>query len=244
MRRWLCGWAAILVLCACKAERPGAAGGSSTGVGGGGGGGGGATAPCAGAACGDAGSEAGPTDCPSGRALCGMSCVDTASNPEHCGACDAQCPSPQVCSSGICSSGCPAGTVTCDGRCIEPNADPIHCGATAGCGADGGTLGTVCGASSNCYGGQCITDCGDLFACVAPGGGTSCLDLKNDAANCGSCGHHCAAGKSCSQGTCCAPNEAACMGVCRNLQTSALACGGCGISCGADQSCSSGGCVP
>ncbi|MCB9618259.1 MAG: hypothetical protein H6724_02270 [Sandaracinus sp.] len=46
------------------------------------------------------------TDCPSGQSLCdvtgGTACIDTAVNADHCGGCDRQCPSGQLCQDSTC----------------------------------------------------------------------------------------------------------------------------------------------
>lgn len=45
--------------------------------------------------------------CPGGQSLCGTECIDTTTNPNHCGSCDTSCSSGQACAGGTCASdGC------------------------------------------------------------------------------------------------------------------------------------------
>ncbi|CAN5362869.1 hypothetical protein BH09MYX1_BH09MYX1_57320 [soil metagenome] len=71
-------------------------------------------------------------------------CIDTKTNQDHCGACNAACPSAQFCDAGTCDLGCDAG-VKCavpDAglSCIDTQTSNAHCGAcNAPC-----TSGKVC----------------------------------------------------------------------------------------------------
>lgn len=85
--------------------------------------------------------------CPSGQTLCGTSCVNTASNPAHCGACDDPCADGLACSGGACE--CPGTQTLCDEVCVNTATDVDHCGD-----CDQRCLGT-------CSGGTCNTSsCG------------------------------------------------------------------------------------
>jgi hypothetical protein len=61
----------------------------------------------------------GDGDCPDGFTLCGDSCVDLMSDPDHCGSCDNACPGAEnadpVCTGGTCSTACREGYVDLDG---------------------------------------------------------------------------------------------------------------------------------
>jgi hypothetical protein len=62
--------------------------------------------------------------------------------------------------------------------------------------------------------------------------GKKCVDLQNDAANCGSCGNRCEAGAVCVDGVCtCPAGQADCGDGCIDIQTDAANCGICGIAC-------------
>jgi hypothetical protein len=85
--------------------------------------------------------------CVSGQCVCAATqcngfCVDTSSDPSHCGSCSVACPSASLCSLGTC---CPTTGAVCSGVCVvDTSSDSRNCGA---CGHDcqGGI----------CAGGQC-----------------------------------------------------------------------------------------
>ncbi len=47
--------------------------------------------------------------CPSKLAQCGGKCVNTNTDPAHCGKCDSKCASGLVCAAGLCQVQCPSG---------------------------------------------------------------------------------------------------------------------------------------
>lgn len=74
--------------------------------------------------------------------------------------------------------------------------------------------------------------CSSGLTCCTSRTTTSCVNLTSDSSNCGSCGHACGAGQTCSSGQCvCHAPATLCNGVCVNLQTSVTNCGACGTSC-------------
>jgi hypothetical protein len=74
-------------------------------------------------------------------------------------------------------------------------------------------------------------------------GGEACLDLANDAQNCGTCGAACPAGKACRAGGCgCVAPLTDCSGTCVDLQTAPEHCGTCASPCEAGHACSGGEC--
>jgi DNA-binding beta-propeller fold protein YncE len=71
----------------------------------------------------------------------------------------------------------------------------------------------------------------------------ACLDLSQDAQNCGGCGVSCQAGNLCQEGVCACPSGTGlCDGSCVSLQASAKHCGACGHACGPAQVCQQGIC--
>ena len=119
--------------------------------------------------------------CQGGYVNCAGTCVDPASDPQHCGASadcadinsGRQCDVGSVCSDGACVAACSAGAVDCNGACIDPQVTASHCGASDGCQA-----GAVCGAAEVCSGGACAASCnpGQVAcngSCVAAGQCTS-----------------------------------------------------------------------
>lgn len=72
---------------------------------------------------------------------CGGACVDTSSDPSHCGACYTPCPPGFVCQGGGCA--CPGSLTECYGACVDLSSDPANCG----------TCGAMC--STACQNGQC-----------------------------------------------------------------------------------------
>lgn len=156
---------------------------------------------------------------------CGSFCIDTASDPDHCGACDRACLASQVCELGACA--CPAPTVACGDACVELSSDESNCGA--------------CG--NACSDGQICED----SACVCPAGtdlcGDSCTNLQTDANNCGACGNACSGGQVCDGGDCvCPAGQELCDGQCIDTQSDDENCGACGNVCGLGEGCSAGEC--
>jgi len=91
--------------------------------------------------------------------------------------------------------------------------------------------------------------------CVTPNFEAQCFNLQTDNLDCGTCGHACATGQVCSQGTCvaaCAASETSCNQCdlyhgcrpnCVDLKTNVRNCGSCGNVCNFGQTCSGGVCV-
>ncbi|KAL4425573.1 hypothetical protein ABPG75_009589 [Micractinium tetrahymenae] len=84
-------------------------------------------------------------------------------------------------------------------------------------------------------GGACpagFTDCGQ-----------GCIDVMNNAQNCGGCGQMCGAGRGCALGQCsCDLGLTPCGGACASILTDPYNCGMCGWQCSWDQQCWSGAC--
>jgi hypothetical protein len=74
--------------------------------------------------------------------------------------------------------------------------------------------------------------------------GGACTDLQIDPANCGTCGHVCASGASCNNGSCaCGAETNLCGGACVNVLTDPRNCGGCGKMCFPGRTCRNGTCI-
>ncbi len=186
--------------------------------------------------------------CPSGSLLCVVStdggvaldagvstdggvetCVDPSSDNRNCGGCGLLCPSGQVCSAGHCGATCGANAQLCGSACANTQIDAKNCG---GCGvaiADAGTETThLCLDAQVCQSGSCKSSCGSgLSSCNG-----LCFDLNNDPKNCGTCGHGCDSGQTCSLGSCQPGCPAVCGGACTNLSIDPNNCGSCGGACG------------
>ena len=181
----------------------------------------------------------GASGCTAGDACCEDGCANLLESANNCGACGRVCGDGQVCELG---------------ECVTPPCDPA-CTNDEVCNAD--TSACMCGSGPGCVDGR---------SCC----GASCIDTQSDRNNCGGCGTMCtgaqvcldgrcttdipceptcAAGETCSAGTCqcgagpgCGPGSACCGGACAATQTDSLNCGRCGNSCGTG-SCCSGACA-
>jgi hypothetical protein len=228
----------------CKASCPEAAGTSGGGAAGGGGGASSSTgAGCPGgfqdcaaqlllcSPCGCVSSE----ECTvaKGKVNCSGACVDTKSDPNHCGACGTSCASGLKCSGGNCLDGdCPAGKSECSGSCVELQKDPNHCGS----------CGTACASGQVCDGGYCRASCTAPKAACHGG----CIDSSSDVNHCGACDNPCTLGQVCSGGSClaaCPAGLTSCNGSCVDLTQDFDHCGSCGKTCNDNNVCTSDSCV-
>jgi hypothetical protein len=200
---------------------------------------------------------AGQCACPPGTTECGGQCVDLKADPANCGSCK------KACGLGSCVGGscqCTSGTLSCGGLCVAQNDE--NCG---GCGIK-------CGPGTSCQGDpypwSTARKCKTTFGGCQPGfsqcysGGPNpmptCVDLKNDLANCGACNNDCTKMACfgsyncyCTDGVCqsgCAAPKIQCMdsgagkNVCVDLQESPNHCGTCGTKCGPGLGCWKGQC--
>jgi hypothetical protein len=128
-------------------------------------------------------------NCPPGLQECSGVCVDTSSDPAHCGSCFRACPMGQTC--GFMGCSCPSGMQECSGACVDTSSDPANCGS--------------CGHA--CASGQI---CG-FMGCSCPSGTSECSGIctntSSDPAHCGSCFNACRGGESCRGGTCVSTNQ-------------------------------------
>ena len=178
--------------------------------------------------CQGAESDAAAETCPADQTLCGSDCVVLASNPLHCGQCDAACPVGASCQAGNCV--CESGHTECAGSCVDLDGDGQNCGE----------CGVVCSEGLVCSAGVCAAECAVSGQVVC---GQDCVDLSSDPTHCGSCEIACGTGQACVAGVCgCSAGKTLCSGLCTDLATDGSNCGACGVSCGAGQTCSAGLC--
>ena len=193
--------------------------------------------------------EAGAAKSDASCTQCGDECVDSTTDPRHCGGCGTKCASGSACVAGQCSLTCPTGFVNCAaGTCIDPLTSAEHCGATGAC--DGSNSGAACTAAQTCKGGACV----GAAACPtatpdACGAGASavCTSLKTDPTHCGDCATACAAGSVCNDGTCgivCGALQTTCgTGATATCHTPTGPSDCCGTACAVDKDCTAGGCA-
>ena len=189
------------------------------------------------AACGDNRMQAVlGDDEPCMETVCGTSCVNTAEDEAHCGACDNACAPGAVCVGGDCQDKvqCSGEQVDCGNTCVDPKTDETNCGA----------CGTTCDANETCVNGTCET----TVTCTAPeiACNNTCVDPRGDEMNCGACGTTCDAGETCVSGTCettvtCTAPEVDCNNACVDITTDEANCGACGATCGANETCTPNG---
>lgn len=156
--------------------------------------------------------------------LCGGTCTDTTSDPQHCGSCNATPCSgvtngQPACKSSACSFTCNSGFTGC------PTSSPTACVDEQGDTQNCGSCGNVCPApvtagsgTAVCSSGKCGLNCAaSLTACPA-GAPKDCVNEATDKNNCGSCGNVCSQAPTngtaaCHAGACgfdCNPGYAVC----------------------------------
>jgi len=194
--------------------------------------------------------------CPMATIRCAGACVDTQTNPSHCGGCGVVCSLPRAtaaCVGGRCRVGaCNANAGDCDtnpdnGCEVDLLGDSAHCGRCGG----------ACGTGRFCSNGACVT-CGSAGAPACPPGGTcsgltncggTCRDTATDTNHCGACNRGCVAPSGgsvmCAGGSCvqsCPSGQTVCGTNCVDLSSDAANCGGCSRACRTDQTCAGGVC--
>jgi hypothetical protein len=165
----------------------------------------------------------GSCQCKPGLERCGGRCVDVQTDPNRCGACDAQCNDDQVCNGGNCA--CRPGLDLCGGSCVDLQSDPDHCG----------DCGTTCAADERCNAGTCeSTTSGSCpnDTCDLGNGRQACVDFQTDPQNCGDCGNTCNTDEICVDRNCrnyavaLTCNSCPCDQVCNRLVDSNTCCPG------------------
>ncbi len=196
--------------------------------------------------------------CTGGDQCCGTGCVDTTSDPSHCGGCNTVCKANEQCTAGQCvstSTGCFGGPPCtgidqcCGTGCTDVSTDPQNCSECGfGCPKGDTCVGGNCTAPASCDGGPV---CMGKDQCC----GTGCTDIDTDPNNCGGCKKPCPPGDTCVAATCTAPASCnggpVCTGVdqccksgCTNIDTDPNNCGGCNAPCANGSTCVGGICSP
>lgn len=142
--------------------------------------------------------------CSGRETACGNACVNVFTDRKNCGVCGRACRDGEICMDGRCGPACAGnGTTLCDDRCIDLDTDMDNCGA---CGAECETL-LPNAKGSLCSGGECIlSGCKTDYADCDKAFSNGCeVYLRNDAANCGSCGNRCPSGQVCYNRKCTKP---------------------------------------
>ncbi len=170
------------------------------------------------------------------------SCVDTQSDPAHCGECDLACGSNAECTAGACGCTHEDFPDAHEGDCFDFASDEEHCG----------DFETACLPGEECIAGECICD-SPRTLCPEDGDPEVCVDLDADAANCGACGTECAVNGICQEGACvCQPDATLCLaseddpGVCAHVEDDPGYCGAecvnCAVAVGIGAVCNTGEC--
>ncbi len=173
--------------------------------------------------------------------------INLLTDPNHCGAQGNACAAANGtagCAGGACTvAACNTGYSDCDGSAangceVDLRSDVGHCGACA----------TACPSGANsaasCVASACVLTCAATFVNCDGNAANGCeVDAVSDRANCGACGHACAASETCQSGGCsapvCAAPQANCDGLgangCEvNTATAVAHCGACGHACTAN----------
>ncbi len=170
--------------------------------------------------------------CSPGLTLCGTECVDTSSDPDHCGDCGASCPGDEFCSLSDCVLECPTYLTECDRSCVDLDFNPAHCG----------TCSNLCNAWEYCNDGSCVDTCPPgLVRC-----GDACIDVRNDPLHCGDCDTICSEDTVCAEFACvteCPSYLTQCDRSCVDVLSDPDNCGTCGNGCAGTEYCQDGTCV-
>jgi len=138
---------------------------------------------------------------------CGLSCVDTSADVDHCGACSNACVAPPeartTCAAGDCGFACDSRQGDCDGDADNGCETPLDTLT------DCGSCGTACSrsnASETCSTGSCrIASCSSGYANCDGADTNGCETRLTSLSNCGACGRTCSlanATETCSTGSC------------------------------------------
>ena len=159
------------------------------------------------------GGSGGQSSCSSSQTSCGGSCVNLASDTNHCGSCFNSCTFRYSCVAGQCRT---QGTTECLpnetycpnwGYCMDLSNNIFACGdCYSGC-----NNGELC-SGGECLYGTCINGGTFCQGNSEAGAYSGCVtDFSTDWSHCGACGNQCGSYESCENGRCIQPS---CEGYC------------------------------
>jgi hypothetical protein len=130
---------------------------------------------------------------------CDATCVDTDTNPFHCGECGNACEG--LCTEGACAcvpvaEMCNGEDDDCDG--VPDTTDPDALGSCNLGRPENMPVANTCGGNDGCFCGGLPPCTGDNIACCEG----ACVDTSTDDNNCGGCGTVCDGGLTCTASTC------------------------------------------
>ena len=181
--------------------------------------------------------------CSAGLSLCSGKCIDLETDPDNCGACGFSVPYGEICRNGQFSSS--SGQSKNGSSAVSSGTTPA--GAALISPTAVGTQGSCPTGRNSCSG--------------------TCIDLRNDTGNCGSCGNSCTSGQNCQNGRCllqdisapvvntsplvtitpelsCSSGQIPCGSSCVDIFTDKKNCGVCGRTCGSQEICVNARCGP
>ncbi len=191
------------------------------------------------------------TSCPTGRTLCGATCVDLSTDLSNCGACGRACVvanGAPTCMAGTCQvASCLAGFANCNAS-VADGCEANLTTSSTNCAACGRVC-SLANATSSCVASSCqVATCLSGFANCNSAASDGCeANLATSSTNCGACGVACGTGRTCQAGACvtnpCPTGQTLCGTTCRNTATDPINCGGCSVTCGTGRVCLSGVCT-
>ena len=148
------------------------------------------------------------TICMDGQTACGSTCVSLQTDVNNCGGCGNVCNSAhasgEACTAGNCTIVvCNPGFADCDGvaanGCEVNTQTDLH-----NCGGCGNVCNSAHATGEACTAGNCtIVVCNPGFADCDGVAANGCeVNTETDLHNCGTCGHLCTGGTTCSAGSC------------------------------------------
>ena len=151
--------------------------------------------------------NSGFADCNSNRRADGCE-VNINSDPNNCGSCGGVCSSnnmaTRTCSSSLCNGTCSSGFADCNGNKQADGCEVNIFTNVANCGGCGSTCSSNNITTPVCTAGACTGNCNTGFAdCNSNKRTDGCeINTTSNSSNCGSCGHICPAGQTCSGSVC------------------------------------------
>jgi N-acetylneuraminic acid mutarotase len=154
----------------------------------------------------DGGSDGGACAlCTATQLCCSFTCVDTMTDPNHCGSCS-PCPAAMNATAASCAIGaCHVATCAMGFRdCNTTYSDgcEIAIGTTTNCLSCGDACMTLPNTISSCAASGCAYTCASGYASCNAASPDCETHTDIDPLNCGACGHACHTGQSCTAGAC------------------------------------------